>query len=53
MEDHIITQTKIWSLVFLGEVTAFNVNSGAQTFMYTCAGLASLATAYYYIFIKK
>jgi hypothetical protein len=53
MEDHIVTQFKIWGVVFLGEMTAFNLNAGAQAFMYCCAGLASLATAYYYVFIKK
>ena len=53
MEDHIVTQFKIWGLVFLGEMTAFNLNTSAQAFMYLCAGLASLSTAYYYVFIKK
>jgi hypothetical protein len=53
MEDHIITQFKIWGMVFIGELTAFNMNASAQAFMYICAGLASLATAYYYVFIKK
>jgi hypothetical protein len=53
MEDHILTQFKIWGVVLLGEITAFNLNAGAQAFMYACAGVASLATAYYYVFIKK
>jgi len=37
MEDHIFTQFKIWGVIFLGQITAFNLNAGAQTFMYCCA----------------
>lgn len=50
--DHILAQTKIWGLVVLGEAAGFNLTVNAQAFMYICAGLGSLATAYYYIFKK-
>ena len=56
MEEHIIAQVQIWSLVFLAELTAFSmtdVSVLAQAFAYLCGGLASLATAYYYIYRKK
>ena len=46
IEEHIITQSKIWGLVLLGELSAFNVSQSAQAFMYICAGIASLAAAY-------
>tara|TARA_X000001382_G_scaffold127279_1_gene114932 strand:- start:151 stop:312 length:162 start_codon:yes stop_codon:yes gene_type:complete len=46
IEEHIMTQSKIWGLVALGELGAFNLNDNAQAFMYICAGLASLAAAY-------
>jgi hypothetical protein len=56
MEDLIQVQLKIWGLVFLGEITAFNVadfGDLARGVSYLCAGAASLATGYYYIFKKK
>jgi|TARA_E500000318_G_scaffold31935_2_gene31847 hypothetical protein len=56
MEEHIIAQGQIWGLVLLAELTAFNmadVSAMAQAIAYLCGGLASLATAYYYIFKKK
>ena len=56
MEEHIIAQVQIWSLVFLAELTAFSmadVSAVAQAFAYLCGGIASLATAYYYIYRKK
>jgi hypothetical protein len=40
---------KIWGVVAIGQSAALTLNSSAQAFMYLCAGLASLATAYYYI----
>lgn len=51
--DHIFAQTKIWGLVAIGEASALNLTVNAQAFMYVCAGLGSLATAYYYIVKKK
>ena len=56
MEEHIIAQVQIWSLVLLAELTAFSmtdVSAVAQAFAYLCGGIASLATAYYYIYRKK
>lgn len=56
MEDHIVAQGKIWGLVFLAELTAFNmadISAFAQAFAYLCGGMASMATAYYYIVKKK
>lgn len=56
MEEHIGVQGQIWGLVFLAELTAFNmadISASAQAFAYLCGGIASIATAYYYIFKKK
>ena len=56
MEEHILAQIQIWGLVFLAELTAFSiadVSVLAQAVAYLCGGVASLATAYYYIFRKK
>jgi|TARA_A100001391_G_scaffold34378_1_gene18643 hypothetical protein len=56
MEEHIIAQAQIWGLVLLAELTAFSiadVSVLAQAIAYLCGGVASLATAYYYIFRKK
>ena len=56
MEEHIIAQVQIWSLVFLAELTAFSmadVSAVAQAFAYLCGGIPSLATAYYYIYRKR
>ena len=56
MEEHIIAQGQIWGLVLLAELTAFSiadVSVLAQAIAYLCGGVASLATAYYYIFRKK
>ncbi len=56
MEEHIIAQIQIWGLVLLAELTAFSiadVSVLAQAVAYICGGVASLATAYYYIFRKK
>lgn len=56
MEDHIVAQGQIWGLVLLAELTAFNmadVSTFAQAFAYLCGGIASIATAYYYIVKKK
>jgi hypothetical protein len=56
MEDHILAQGQIWGLVFLAELTAFNmadISTFAQAFAYLCGGVASIATAYYYIVKKK
>ena len=56
MEEHIIAQLQIWSLVAFAELTAFSMTElgvVAQAFAYICGGIASLATAYYYVFIKK
>tara|TARA_Y100000114_G_C11704992_1_gene300453 strand:+ start:295 stop:468 length:174 start_codon:yes stop_codon:yes gene_type:complete len=56
MEEHIIAQGQIWGLVLLAELTAFSmteVSAIAQAFAYLCGGLASLATAYYYIYRKR
>ena len=56
MEEHIIAQGQIWGLVFLAELTAFSmtdVSVLAQAFAYLCGGIASLATAYYYIYRKR
>ena len=56
MEEHILAQIQIWGLVFLAELTAFSiadVSVLAQAVAYLCGGVASLATAYYYIYRKK
>ena len=56
MEEHILAQGQIWGLVLLAELTSFSmteVGAIAQAFAYICGGIASLATAYYYIFRKK
>jgi hypothetical protein len=53
MEDHIAAQVKLWGFMGLAEMTAFSLDASSQIFMYLCAGLASLATAYYYVFKKK
>jgi len=56
MEEHIVAQGQIWGLVLLAELTAFNmadIGMFAQAFAYVCGGIASIATAYYYIVKKK
>jgi hypothetical protein len=53
MEDHIAAQVKLWGFMGLAEITAYSLDTSSQIFMYLCAGVGSLATAYYYAFKKK
>ncbi len=54
--DQTMGHFKIWSAVFLAEVTAWNLsdlNEVASIIAYLCGAVGSLALAYHHIIKKK
>lgn len=56
MIDQVFGHCKIWGVVLLAEITAWNLsdfNELASTIAYLCGALGSLALTYHHIVKKK